>query len=1056
MHPLLLITALFCSGCADRDPLGAGALDPAATVESAYTFDGCARFTVAVSARDEVTVTTDAALDCGPVVPVIGPGAAFDRTRGRVRLPVVLENRGGVKVKGPAWLAGWSDSLRVEAPPGLVENRHTRGYLAFAGADSAIGRGAAEWAGASLWAFDRHLAPSESAQALAPGSRSLPRWVELDVHPGVHRFTLSFHARARRARTPVPYPIPEDSQGPFWPAHPELHVSCTGTSMRLLCVRDVVRVLFHGWATHEQIQAAIDSVDGDFVSGFRMTGAYNIRVPGYDGTIGPVRRAISRLRSLPQVEMASAIVIDSIAPDYLKPYDGPDWRRWELARHQGGHNWGWEAISAPFAWGCETGSPDAAVAVVDYGFHRPAELWANVDSARSYNVGVLSAPGDPEHGTGVAAVLAARGNDSTGITGGLWRARLRLYEVAGIDGAGAVVRTPRGGVRLTHDTVMARLKRATHEGASVVNISLGSPWGPVGYDPGADPDTAIRREIEETLAFHHRELRRWVDSLSHAGAAVPLIVLSAGNTGIDAKWNVLRAASDSVPNVLVVAAAEPAADGRVAAWSETLGGASGATNHGASVDVAAPGGGIYTLDRHGREDRASGTSVAAPFVAALAGLLVSFDPRLAREPARLKALIVEGARRSGKRIANGAGPDSIPLIDAYESLKLAAMRRGAPVCGNAVWAAGDTVFIQRDTVSGAVPEKIVVGQFVDRLDVLHGGRRIRMRLPVRPQIGFRWDAGAWVSDPTLTQARFADAVPGSGGAFLGWGDYYLGKLARSHDGDTAVSMVRGSGRSWDFTLSAYGTSRRLASVPDDATGLNGRVCILRPVSAQADTAQKPCYIETLGPGAYRGTGWSYAYVQNGTPAAPSGRLLVVKTETGYTRAFGPWSSACPAMPREWWIDRPDTAVDPGSVPTECRSFTTSARTVGTHYALFDLAGRVVDQWLDSTGESTLWGVGEDGRSEMVTRWVYATDATFGIVPFGHIATLAQTEWSDNSTCHLEERLLAREGRIRWTRAGCPNASTPTFGASRSPERAAALLPKLERGLAFADARRSRR
>ncbi|HEX2205456.1 MAG TPA: S8 family serine peptidase [Longimicrobium sp.] len=803
-------------------------------------------------------------------------------------------------------------------------------------------------------------------------------------------------------------------------------------------------MIFHGWATHEQIQAAVDSIDGEYVSGMRFGATYSIRVPD-DGTIQPLRRAIERLEKMPQVAAVAPIIIQRMVPDYLRPHDGAEWRRWDVATHRGGHNWGWEAISAPLAWGCETGSPDVGIAVVDHGFQKPAELWANVDSTRSHNVDVLKKPGDPEHGTFVASVLAARGNDSTGITGGLWRARLRLFEVASVDSSGEVRRSPDDNApEIDPDTAVGRLVRAAREGAVVIDLSMGTPWGPAGYDPGIHASPARRADIARLLVLRFRHFKLSMDSLAREGR-LPLVVLSAGNSGIDARWNSLRMASDSLPNVIVVAAAEPAGAGGVAAWPKT--------NHGESVDVAAPGGAVYSLDRDGRELGGSGTSAAAPFVSAVAGLLVSFDPRLAREPARVKALIVQGARRGGKTIANGAGGDPIPLIDAYESLRLAATRPGTPVCGNAVWASGDTVFIQRDTVPGAAPEKVLVGAFADRLDVLHGGRTLRMRLPVRPQIGFRWASTGWAADPALAQARFADAVPGSGGAFLGWGDYLLGKLARSHDGDTTVAMVRGSGRSWDFTLFAGGAGRRLVSVADDASGLSGRACILRPLSAEPDTAQRPCSIETLAAGTYRGTGWSYAYLQAAPRAAPSARLLVAKTETRYTRTFGPWSRECPAMPRQWWVGRPDTAVDPGTVPTECRPFTTTARTVGTHYALFDLAGRVVEQWFDPAGETTVWGVSEDGRREMVTRYEYDTEATFGIVPFGYIATLSQTAFTDRSTCHLEERLLGPGGRTRWSRAACPNASTPTFGASRSADRGRRLLPEMAPGRAFADARR---
>ncbi|HEX2205455.1 MAG TPA: hypothetical protein VHG91_19245 [Longimicrobium sp.] len=100
MHSVLLAAALACAGCADRDPLGAAVLSPDAAVQPAPTLEGCARLVVAVSARDEVTVSADTVVRCGPVVPVVALGATLDRVRRRVRIPVVLENRGSARVRG--------------------------------------------------------------------------------------------------------------------------------------------------------------------------------------------------------------------------------------------------------------------------------------------------------------------------------------------------------------------------------------------------------------------------------------------------------------------------------------------------------------------------------------------------------------------------------------------------------------------------------------------------------------------------------------------------------------------------------------------------------------------------------------------------------------------------------------------------------------------------------------------------------------------------------------------------------------------------------------------
>ncbi len=83
----------------------------------------------------------------------------------------------------------------------------------------------------------------------------------------------------------------------------------------------------------------------------------------------------------------------------------------------------------------------------------------------------------------------------------------------------------------------------------------------------------------------------------------------------------------------------------------------------------------------------SGTSFAAPLVSGIAALLFAVDPTLT--PAQVKQFIVQGAQRSG-RLAGG-----IPIVDAYESLKLAAQRKGAPLCGNRTWFRRGRVIVER-------------------------------------------------------------------------------------------------------------------------------------------------------------------------------------------------------------------------------------------------------------------------------------------------------------------------------------------------------------------------
>ena len=92
----------------------------------------------------------------------------------------------------------------------------------------------------------------------------------------------------------------------------------------------------------------------------------------------------------------------------------------------------------------------------------------------------------------------------------------------------------------------------------------------------------------------------------------------------------------------------------------------------------------------------SGTSFAAPYVTGVAGLLESVDPSTTTDS--LRSYILHGAVNGGRAVAEPEGGTK-PLLDAYESLKLAAQRPTASICANRVWAADSQIFVQRNPSS---------------------------------------------------------------------------------------------------------------------------------------------------------------------------------------------------------------------------------------------------------------------------------------------------------------------------------------------------------------------
>ena len=215
--------------------------------------------------------------------------------------------------------------------------------------------------------------------------------------------------------------------------------------------------------------------------------------------------------------------------------------------------------------------------------------------------------GDPSdglgHGTAVASVIAARGDNGFGLSGMAWDASVMPVKVLSDNGWGTTV------------TMIAGLDYALDEGARIVNMSLN----------GSEPSQALD------------------DAIRQAEARGVLVVTSAGNDGQNRDRVASYPASENSGTVITVASTNRA--GRLARGS-----AYGRT----SVDIAAPGDQILTSDLGGRFARRSGTSFAAAYVTGAAALLAAAHPDASGY--RLRAALIASSRRDGRvdsRIAGG-------------------------------------------------------------------------------------------------------------------------------------------------------------------------------------------------------------------------------------------------------------------------------------------------------------------------------------------------------------------------------------------------------------------
>ena len=316
-----------------------------------------------------------------------------------------------------------------------------------------------------------------------------------------------------------------------------------------------------------------------------------------------------KLNALPGVEYAE--------PDYLiRAHLTPDDRYYSL-------QWAHTVINSAAAWDLTTGSGAVTVAVIDSGVDlQNAELQGRLTSAYDY----VNNDDDPDddywHGTHVAGIIAAAGNNDQGIAGMAWQILIMPMKVLNSEGNG-------------YDSDVAEaIADAVDHGADIVNISLG----------GVDDSQTLHNAVK--YAHNHGVL----------------VVASGGNCG-----NSSFAQNDcDYEDQAVYPAAYDAEVFAVAATSD-YGVVATFSNRGDYIDVAAPGTDIYSMVLYNSFWWASGTSQAAPHVSGLAALLLALDPELTAQEIQTHIEVASvdlGA--SGWDQDYGAG-----LIDAYAALERA-------------------------------------------------------------------------------------------------------------------------------------------------------------------------------------------------------------------------------------------------------------------------------------------------------------------------------------------------------------------------------------------------
>jgi len=288
--------------------------------------------------------------------------------------------------------------------------------------------------------------------------------------------------------------------------------------------------------------------------------------------------------------------------------DGTTW--WFTLFHPRHRNCQSPVLAAPTP---TQGDVDATIAIIDTGVAPHADL--NIVFEKGFGALASTSSDRNGHGTHVAGTAAARNND-LGVLGVAPGARIWALKV--LDGP------ENGDASGSGKDVQAALDFVhAHAGQiDVVNMSLGSSASP-------SLDAAVERCVQ-------------------AGVTV---VVAAGNDRKDAsRYSPARAA-----NAITVAALDDTSQPGVADPGDKF---ASFSNHGAVVDIAAPGVNILSTWLRDEHRNLSGTSMAAPHVAGVAALIKS------KYRADSPAMVLGRMQQAVIETIPGPGNRRYPIVNA--------------------------------------------------------------------------------------------------------------------------------------------------------------------------------------------------------------------------------------------------------------------------------------------------------------------------------------------------------------------------------------------------------
>lgn len=299
------------------------------------------------------------------------------------------------------------------------------------------------------------------------------------------------------------------------------------------------------------------------------------------------------------------------------------------------------------AWGLTTGSSSVIVCILDSGLKLDhpefsGRLWVNPSEIANNNIdddgnGYIddvngwdwanndkNPTDDHGHGTNVAGITAASGNNSTGYAGVDWNCKVMTGKILNASNSGS------------YSWFASGIYYAVNKGARVINMSVGG--------------SGFSQSLKDACDF------------AYANNVALFACMMNENNGV----SYYPAAYSST----IAVGATDVNDYRVQPffWSTTSG-----SNYGSHIDVVAPGNYIYGLSYSSNTNYNSywgGTSQATPLVAGIGSLMVALNPSITVDEIRskLRSTAVDLVGRPTEDVAGFDNYMGYGRVNAYAAL----------------------------------------------------------------------------------------------------------------------------------------------------------------------------------------------------------------------------------------------------------------------------------------------------------------------------------------------------------------------------------------------------